>query len=292
MARRDQNSKVMISEVAKTLKLTTYLSSRKYLVALYTAMKEQAIKYSYRKFSEDLGFGATNYLHLICQQKRKLSKKAAAQIGEALELKAKEKRYLNCLAAYESAKKVSDKEKIFEELMQITRSSLPTNMSKDQLEYFAEWYHPVVRELVCEVDGVGDVDSIVEKIFPKITPDKVKKSLELLQRIGYIDVDPQTNSFVAKAKHIRTPKEARGMALSRYHHKILDLAKDSITSVSAKRRDISCITIAVDEDFADEIKDEIQQFRAKILEKASGRKKNKQIYQMSIQLFPCTSEEK
>jgi len=289
MARQDPDIQ-KIQKICAGFDIIQYLSSRRYLSDCYDAIKRDLQRFSYRSYSKIMGFGSTNYLHLICTGQRALSVKAAEKVAKAFALSSEKKKYLIKLACYESARVPVEREKLFSELVQLAKKSLPSEISKEELSYFTEWYHPVIREFVGLKDFKGDSKWISENLLAPVTPDQIEKSLKLLQHIGYIKFDPVEGTYYQSSRQVRTPKEVKGLAVSRYHQQMIDQGKEAILGVKAKRRDISAVTICVSKEIAEEIKLEVQKFRDLILRKSEQSDSGEQIYQMNIQWFPFTKE--
>lgn len=291
MAMEEKEYLNILKQLAIQVDVTHYMSSRLFLSDLYKNAKEQIDRFSYRIFANVMGFGATNYLHLICSGKRQLSRSAALKISDALDLSAKKKNYLLTLSEYESARKPIEREQKLSQLAKIAQSNLKSELSKEELEYFSKWYHPVIREMIGMKNFNADPKWITTQIIPRISVDQAEKSLKLLERIGYISFDPKENTYVQTTKHVRTPKEVKGLAICHYHQQMINIGRESIMNVKAKRRDVSAITINVDTKLAEEIKAEIQKFRADILKKSERINEGNQIYQLNIQWFPFTQED-
>ena len=54
-------------------------------------------------------------------------------------------------------------------------------------EYFSNWYHPVIRELVTMRDFNGDSKSLARMIRPPITVKQAQESVKLLLKLGLIE---------------------------------------------------------------------------------------------------------
>lgn len=279
-----------IEEVAAKIKVTQFLSCREFLARLFEEVRKVRPKYSYRQYSQDLGFGYSNYLHLIVRGQRPVSVKAAQCIADALDFKGATKQYFVTLAKHASAKTLAEREDHFETLLSLKNRELVSELDRDQLEYFSEWYHPVIRELVGLTDFDAESLHIIERLVPHLTPEQVRKSLELLERIGYIKINETTNRYYQTKTHVRTPAEVRGIAIVRYHHQMLELARESIVKVAPQRRDISALTVKVTDDLAKEIKNDLQELRQKILDKSAKCAEADQVFQLNMQLFPFTKE--
>ncbi|RYZ48818.1 MAG: TIGR02147 family protein, partial [Proteobacteria bacterium] len=80
----------------------------------------------------------------------------------------------------------------------------------------------------------------------------------------------------------------KGLALVSYHSSMIDHGKGALTSISGKRRDVSAVTVSVNESTAQRIRDMIHAFQLQILDEAERSQDGDQVYQVNIQLFPFT----
>lgn len=286
----NQSQKRILS-TCNEIDILEHLSSRSYLSAVYKALKSSQKKFSYRAFAGLLGFGETNYLHLICKGQRALSQTAAEKIATAFQLSAKRKKYLLTLAKYESARKPIEKEKLFGQLVQIAKSTLRSDISQDQMKYFSQWFYPVLRELLEIPEFKNDKNWIANQLIPNIKPDELDKGMQLLEQIGYIVYNDKLKRYEATKEQIRTPKELNGIAITKYHQEMINQGREAIIAVDPDRRDISAITIRIDQEIAEEIKVRIQNFRSSLMNLVSEKQgRGDQVYQLNMQWFPFTKE--
>jgi len=277
-----------LKSAATAISPTGFLEYRDYLSALYHWLKNNLDRYSYVQFASDLGFGKTNVAHLIIQGKRPLSVKAAERIAASIELGALDKEYLVTLVRYQNARSPRQREELFDAIHALKNRLLKSSLDRSQLEYFSEWYHPVIREMTFMTEFDSDPDWIAAKIFPRIRPEQARKSLALLESLNLIRFDGALNRHVPTAARVSTGDEVASIAVIRYHQQSIALGRDAMTSVSEDRRDISAVTVCVSEAMAQRMKVEVQAFRKKILAMADEVKKGDQVYQLNIQLYPLT----
>lgn len=262
-----------------------------FLKHLYTNLKNSDEGYSYRQFSEDLGFGFTNYLHLVVQRRRMLTQKAAQKICEALELRGVVKQQFLAMVRYGRARLNRERDEALQALVDLKARTLQSALDRAQLTYFSAWYHPVVREMVTLPQFDQSPQWIAKHIFPPISVEEARESLTLLEKIGYIRWDDTDARYVTTTEHIRTPAEVLGLGVIKYHHEMLDRARASIATVKPAERDISAVTITLDESLIPEVKLELQNFRKRMLDKSSESKNPSRVYQMNFQFFPMTKED-
>ena len=263
----------LLKEHAKRAGPFDSLSAIDFLRRLYGAAKAELPRYSYRAFAEDLGFGATNYLHLICKGSRPLSVGAAQRIASALAFKEREKRYFILLARYEASRSPVEREVFFEEIVETKARMLGQSESKDGFAYFSEWFHAAIRETVLLPDFQADPDWIARRLLPRVTPDEARRSWELLLRLGLVHQDAVSGRWLQAESRITQAEGARGVAIVRYHQKMAELGKD-------------CVTRALFET----LKAEADAWQQRILAAAESIDDAEEIYQVNIQLFPLTQK--
>ena len=282
--------KEIIQQAVSNIDPTQYLDYREYLKALYIAVKNRVIKYSYIKFAQDLGYAATTVIHQIVTYKRPLSYKAGLKIIKALGITGKNRQYLITLIEYNNSKNSVVRDKCFQALLRLKNKTLVLDIEKDRLGYFSEWYHPVIKEMV-SMDGFQpDPEWIAKTIVPNIRPEQVKNSLALLERLGLICFDPDKNNYKPEVKNVVTPHDVEGMAMVGYHQKVIEIAKEAITNIAGDKRDISSLTIRFSEENVNHIKRIIEKFHNDILEIENKFEQGNQIYQVNIQLFPFSKK--
>jgi len=274
--------------LATEVSVVAFLHYREYLQAVYFALKKGMERYSYLAFAEDLGFSRTNVIHLVISGKRPLTVKGAQRAAEALGLKGLERRYLETLVRYNNSRQSTEREELFQELLAMKNRTLKSALDKAQLEFFSEWYHPVIREMMLMPSFKADPEWIAATVFPRIRPEQARKSLELLEHLGLARLDNATHRYVAVSSQVSTGDEVMSMAVARYHQRTIDLGKETITLVNEHERDISAITVCVSAEMAERMKREVQEFRKRLLAMAEEARAVDRVYQLNLQLFPVT----
>lgn len=291
--RKDGMSTPRKSEIERALaavRPSEFLDYRLFLQSLYEFLKRGIEGYSYKAFATDLGFNASTVAHQIVRGYRPLTVKAAGRVALALSLQGPERRYFLVLVSHQNAKTAVERERHFEVLLALKNETLPDEFDKDCLEFFSEWYHPVMRELVGTKNFVNDADWIVARIRPRLRKEQVEGSLALLERLDLIVRDEEKKTFVQTTRRISTGHRVKGIALVSYHQTMIDLAKEALAHVSSQRRDISALTLVVDEAGAQRLRSMIHVFQLQLLDEAEKPSKADQVFQVNIQLFPFTDE--
>jgi uncharacterized protein (TIGR02147 family) len=284
--------KNVLKEVCQHIKPSQYLEYETFLEDVFQWVKLRSKSYSYILFAEDLGFSKTNVIHLMIRGKRRLSVKGAERIIEALLIKSTERLYLETLVRYQNARLASDREALFARLMDLKSKSLSSPLEQSQLEYYNEWFHPVIREMVGIRGFNQDPHWIVKHIEPRVLPDQARKSLALLEELKIVKRNENTNQLELTQQHISTGDEIASHAVVRYHQRTIEIGREAVMNFDHTERNISSVTMSISADVFEKIADEISGFRKRILEISEQSKDPDRVYQLNIQLFPFTKSVK
>ena len=284
----------VLKEQAQRVDATQYLDVRDYLEALYNAVKKEKEfdSYSYLAFAADLGFGRTNVIHLVIRGKRPLGNRSAEKISTALSLAGTQKNYFTCLAAYQNARDPIERETLFRQLLALKQRTISSDEKKSALAFFSEWYHIAIYEMVAMRGFSSDPAWISTHLTPRIRPEMARRSFELLNSLGLIRKKDDKDIYEQTQRRISTGDEIASLAVVRYHQKMIEMGRESITTISEEDRDISAITIALPQEKLMLFKEAVSEFRKKMLGLAEECTDKNQVYQMNIQLFPLSKANK
>ena len=201
-----------LKELVDTIDVFSFLSVQDFLLHIYEALKSKLPRYSYRSFSTDLGFGETNYLHLICTHKRQLSLRSANKVAAHLGLHADRRAWFLSLVEHTAGRHNAQRAEGIKKAFLVRQKTLDNELNRDEIEFFGRWYHHVIRELVAREDFKPDPKWVCQKLRPKITPEQARQSLELQIRLGYVQVT-QDNKYSLSHSHIRVPEGLSNLAV-------------------------------------------------------------------------------
>ena len=281
-------TKAEVEALSQSLSPISFLSSRDYLQSVYVWLKNLRKEYSYLQFAEDLSFSRTNVLHLIIRGKRPLTDKGGLKISEALGLRGKDATYFAAMVAYGNERDQYSRDAHLKSMLALREEKSSSSLQRFQMEYLSEWFHPVIREMCLLKEFQSDGGWIADHITPRIRPEQARKSLVLLEQIGMIRFDQTQGRHVPAEQTVSTGDDTDDVAVIRYHHAMIDLGKESITTIAEGDRDIGAITICADDETAEKIKFEVRAFRKKMLALAEQSHGTNRVYQMNIQYFPVT----
>jgi len=281
----------LLKELVASIDVFSFLSVQELLQHIYAELKKRLPRYSYRAFSHDLGFGETNYLHLICTQKRPLSMRSAQQVVNHLGLHAERRTWFLSLVAHNGARDVATRTEGINKAFEVRQRCIENDLTRDEMEFFGKWYHPVVRELVGREDFKPEPRWIAAQLRPRITAEQSKLSLELLLRLGYVECG-EDGTWRLTYAHIRVPEGANHLAVHKYHQEMLSLSELSLSEVDKSERDLSALTVMLNAQQIPEVKQLLRETRRRIVELSEKAGTDQEIFQLNMQLFPVTGRPK
>jgi uncharacterized protein (TIGR02147 family) len=278
-------------EIVDSVDVFSFMSVQDLLSHIYNELKKHLPRYSYRSFSSDLGFGETNYLHLICTQKRQLSVRSAQQVVSRLGLHAERRTWFLSLVEHTAGRHTAQRAEGIRKAYKARQRTIDNTLTRDEMEFFGSWYHPVIRELVGRKDFSAEPRWICQRLRPKITLEQARQSIELLLRLGTIELRDD-GTYQITDTHIHVPEGVNHLTIHKYHQEMLHLSERSLSEVDASERDLSAVTVLLSKSQVAEVKALLRETRKKILalSEKSEHAEDKQIYQMNMQLFPVTGQ--
>lgn len=291
-----------LKKALETVNVFNFEDIAEFLKTLYITVKqinkESNTKYSYRKFSFDLGFGETNYLHLVCKKQRKLAVKSVEQISRSLQLKQYETEYVKALILLARAKNAHAAEKALSDVYLLRHKKLSKKSSGQNekssaaiMELLGKWYLPVIKELVGTPGFEEDPFWLAEKINPRVRATDLRDGLKLLEEHNFIKRDANGN-LVQTNKNIQTPASIRSLTIKKYHQEMLELSRNSLKDPGAENKDFQALTLPVTKELMMEYKSEIHQLLGRLLAKSAEIEETEDILQLNVQMFLVTQSGK
>jgi uncharacterized protein (TIGR02147 family) len=265
-----------------------YDNYRQYLKDFYTAAKAENSKFSFRFLARQAGLSSASFLKHVMDGQRNLSNESAEKVIRALKFNREEALHFKKLVQLNQATTTEERQKCAKEILrsQIYRQTHP--LKESEYLYFSKWYFIAIRELLTLSGAKADVQWLSEHIFPSLRRVEVEQALSALTDLGLIEKDSEGASNTKKI-HLATPDEVTSSSLAQVHCELMDLAKESIDRFDREKRDISSVTVRVNAESIQKVKEKIQNFRKEMVELCLSESDPNSIYQLNIQLFPLAA---
>lgn len=268
-----------------------YTNYQAYLKAFYDEEKASKPYFSYQYLADKCGFKSKTYLHKVINGEKALNVNSALKIGGFLKLKKRELDYFEAIVLFTNAKTVTEKEFYFKKLQKYSKRCSSSQLRQNQYEYFNHWYNSVIREIVTIVDWQNDYTLLAKSVVPAITPREAKKSVQLLLDLGLIQIDGN-GLYFRTDRSVTTGEDIVSLAVHHFQKENLQLAAEAIERFSRPERDISTLTMSIPEEGVKRVKDEIAQFRKRLISIVEEYEEVDRVYQVNFQAFPLSTPKK
>ncbi|RYZ93916.1 MAG: TIGR02147 family protein [Proteobacteria bacterium] len=229
-----------------------------------TSARARNPSYSMRAFALRLGVNQS-VISQVINGKRPLTRKTAQRILEGLGQSA---------AAIELTLAGKAEEK-----------NTYTSLSADSFQLVSEWYHFAILSLAETENFRGTPEAIASRLG--ITPQTAKEAMDRLLRLELLAA--KGKRLVATGKQLEAISAVPHVALRRANQDNLVLAEKALAEVPVELRDFTAITLCFDPDRIEDARAMIKAFR-RSFDRAMEAGRKREVYKLSIQLFPLSSE--
>ena len=264
-----------------------YMDYREYLRNQFDERKRTHACYSYRLFSLKAGFKSPNFLKLVIDGDRNLTKESVYKVVKAFSLNKREAEYFENLVFLNQSKTLEEKNIYLSRVVRYRSKIDSRTMEESELQYYSKWYNPVIRELVTATDFKGDYKKLGMSVIPSISAAEAEKSVELLLKLNFINRN-DFGTYKMTSISLTTGPQVRSVAVANYHKEMMKLASESIERVPSCERDISSVTFNLSDVNLKVAIEKIQLLRREIMELAEVENKSPRVTQLNLQLFPLS----
>ena len=258
---------------------------RLYMRTFYEERKRTSA-FSWRQFSKLAGFSSPNYMKVVCDGKSRLCKGGIEQVANAMGLVKHEKNYFQLLVEFDNAKSEPRKEAVLQQIQEMSKDYKIKMLDGDAFMYFESWLNPVVREIAPMNPGAKPL-ALSKLCIPETNATEIRRSIDFLLSAGLLKKISE-NHYKQTEKVISGSSEIMPLALRSMHRQMADLASKSINTVPVSKRYFSGLTATLTQTEYDQIIEELENFRQKIIRIASGSINGQKVYRLNLQFFPLT----
>jgi len=263
-----------------------FLDYRAFLRAYYEAKKEQR-GLSYRSLARLIGLKSASYLKHVIDGDRNLSEEMASRFASGLGLKGDALEYFVELVQFNQAQTIETRLRAHHRLRSFTRHRQLFPLGAQHADYHSTWYMPAIRELAVRTDFEEDPEWIAERLRPKISKREAKHALETLLTLGLLVRDERGRVRQGEGL-VTTGAEAQFLHIAAYHQTMIKMAAESLDRFAQRERDVSALTLCLDQEGLREVKERLRAFRRELLELSEVARQPRQVVQINIQLFPLS----
>jgi uncharacterized protein (TIGR02147 family) len=231
-----------------------------------------------------LGLPKTRSYYNDIVKGKKLSSRMIPKFVEVLGLNKKEARYFETLVNLDQAKTAMERNAFFEELLKQHPDSHRI-LNEDAYEYYNHWYNSVLFTALEVVDVSDDLEPVQKLIFPKVSVGTLKRSLELLERLGFVRKN-EDGFWKSCRESVSSGAYNNSDLVRQYQLQCFELSKQALLANNENPSDMGTFTFSVSDDAFKAIAKEIQGLKARVRKIiAQDRKKATGVHQLNIHLF-------
>lgn len=268
-----------------------YSDYRTFIRDYYERNKAVNPAFSYRYLAQKSGINSSAFFKFVIEGKRNLTKQTILKTCAALKLADREAEYFENLVFFNQAKTLKEKNHFFDKLIGLQKAKNVKIVSEDHYDYFADWHHCIIRELVVITKFSGNFEKLAKMVRPRITSREAKDSVELLVRLGFLKA-LDDGSYIQTEPVISTGYNIKSHRIIQFQIQMLHRAVESFELAKSEERLTSSTTFGISEKmFRDFIK-KVRELRATLMEMARTDEHPEAVYQLNINLFPLSERVK
>jgi uncharacterized protein (TIGR02147 family) len=262
-----------------------YVDYRFFLKDFYAEQKRSNRAFSYRYFAGKTGV-SSSVLKDIIEGRRRLTPATMKKYAVAMQLNARETDYFKALVLFVNSKTANAKNECFTRMMHLRANCSIKYLEEGQYEFFRNWRHSAIRELITLPEFKEDYEWIGKKCIPPLTAAQAHKSIDLMLRLGIIKRDGGGRLAVSDAL-ISSDHQMNSFVMRNFHDAMIGLAREALDRFAPAQREISSLTLGVSNECYERIKERIRIFKSELLKMAiDDTSDSETVCQCNFQLFP------
>jgi uncharacterized protein (TIGR02147 family) len=262
-----------------------YLEYRDFLKDFYEEKKAERSFFSYRLFGAKVDIDAS-YLAKVLIKSRHIANDSIKTVADFVGLAGAEAEYFEALVYFVKSKSHKQSKLLFEKLLSL-KGVKANKLLDHQYAFYQKWYHSVIRSILEFYEFRDDYKALAEQVSPPISVKEAKESVRLLEKLHLIKKD-ETGVWRMTDAAITTGQEWNSLAVQSFQEETIKLSGDSLSRHPKKVRDISTVTMNINEKDFEEIKERIKEFRASIIKYVNDQTLPDRVMQLNIQFFPVS----
>jgi uncharacterized protein (TIGR02147 family) len=292
--------KLDLSRLNRMPALGEYTDFRTYLHDYYQYKRREsqdALRpYTYAHFSAAANIKSPNYLKLIIEGQRNLSKDMIKKFSKALGHSREEFDEFEALVLYGQAKTPVERNQFLKSLsdLRVRQQLKKGQIRQEAFDKVPSWVSWVLFALVDQAGAEFDVDKLRDLMRNKASQDEIKKSLERLLESGELVRDEAGE--VKKGRLLMSgADDIPGELVRKLQAELIYLGLESLFQDRPQDREFGALTLALTEPEYEQLKFELRQLRKRWFRDfgvARQNAKGDRVFQLNFQLFPVTKMSK
>ncbi len=256
---------------------------RDLLKSYYEQRKKEMPFYSYRMMGDKLGLDSS-YLYRVLQKKQHLPAHVIPAAKELLDFDGRSAEYFDLLVAAGVAKSADKKAELMAKavaLRDVERHSL----QQAELKLLENWWIPAVRAYLELNGGIVNIKKIAKDLCPPITEEQAVEAIEILKEVGLVK-NVASGRLALTDAHLTVGGQEKSAAVRHFQKQVLFLASEALETVPVNERNISTLTLSVDQACFDDLGEMLREFRRLVQKRVDESKRPDRVMQLSMAFYP------
>ena len=289
----NNENKFNICQFLDGISVQIYNDYRVFLTDLYKKIQEDNPKYSYRKFSKDLGFTGSGYIGIVLKKERNLSSVGIKNIIKSLRFTQLEASYFEQLVYFNQEKGKGKKLEIKKVMESLLREHEKIIIDKPLNYFLSNRMCSVIALLVDQYRDEFRPDPlwIMRKVRIETTLEEINAALHFLVKNGAIERND--GAYKNMKKIIGTTEDIKSSSIQHAHKRFLNESIDALT-LDVEDREFGHITVLIDQSKFKTLKNRIKEFKDEVRKLArtcdTKKEKDKLMLALNVQLYPISTK--
>lgn len=263
-----------------------YTDFRAFLRDAYLQGKTRNPRFSHRYISGRMGVRSSGWFSDVVEGRMGLLAKHVRPLAALFSLDEAEGDYLRLMVELDQADSLNGKTEALRKIM-ASSGARPEAIGAGQFEFYGEWFHSALRELLLILPFTGDFESLARTLDPAIPPKQARKSLLLMARLGLISQSP-AGRWVPKSAVVVKDPSLKSLHWARIQKAFLELALSSLERHKKEERDFSALTLTFSPENFRKAGEEVAALRKRLLALSQRDSGNNRVFQCNFQIFPLS----
>ncbi len=260
--------------------LTDY---RDILKAYYERRKREMPFYSYRMMGDRIGLDSSQ-LYRVLRKKQHLPARALEAAKKLVGMTGRSAEYFNLLYASNVSKDAAQKEELMGRAIALRDVERRTLLSAE-MKVLENWWIPAVRAYLELNGGVANIRQIANALCPPISEEQAREAIETLKDAGLVKKCASGKLGLTDA-HLTVCGTEKAKAIRNFQKEALRLASDSLENIPVEERNVSTLTVSVDQSAFEDLKDMLREFRRLVQKRIDSVKNPDRVMQLSMAFYP------
>ena len=133
--------------------------------------------------------------------------------------------------------------------------------------------------------GVVNIKQIARDICPPISEAQAEEAIEILKEVGLVKKLASGKLALTDA-HLTVGGPEKASAVREFQKQVLGLASDALDNVPVAERNISTLTLSVDQSCFEDLGDMLREFRRLVQKRVDEAKSPDRVMQLSMAFYP------